>query len=95
MIDAQYALLQAEQTLYASLQAQRTAMGSTNPNVSNVNSSGEAGGEGYAVVTVTEQLSRSAARLNELNDGLLELFRTRNNRFPWVDFPRRRHYGWC
>ncbi len=93
MIDAQYLLLETEQTLYASLQAQRVALGTITGDVGSVANSGEAGAESYTQATITEQLSQSAARLKELNDGLLELFKTQNNRFPWVKVPCRGYWG--
>lgn len=94
MIDSQYALLEAEQVLYAALQAQRTVLGTTNPDLASVNNSGEGGAESYTVATVTEQLSQSAARLKELNYSLLELFKTQNARFPWIKTRDHHHRHW-
>jgi hypothetical protein len=93
MIDAQYALLETEQTLYASLQAQRAAL--PTPDVGSLSDSREGGSGAFQYVTLTEQLTQCAGRLRELNAELLDLFKLKNQRFPWNVYPRPRHWGGC
>ena len=91
MIDAQYLILEAEQTLYASLQAQKAALvatASTNPliPVDPVvrERHGDLGGSSYTIETVNKQLTDSAKRLADLNKELKDLMALQNARFPRI-----------
>ena len=95
LIDNQYALLQNEQALYADLQAQRGLLGytATSSDPASISDGGEGGSEAVSLATLTQQLTESAQRMKSLQDGLKELFREKNMRFPWEHTDRRRRFG--
>lgn len=96
MIDAQYVLLQAEQVIYADLQAQKAALiTGSNADASSIANAGEGGSESYSAATITQQMTDSAMRMRELMDELKRLMELGNLRFPWVSTPcRRPNYGY-
>ena len=92
LIDAQYALLTEEQTLYADLQAQKAALiaaaTAANPgDAASLSRGGPGGSESYAYQTVTQQLTDCAKRLADLSANLKSLWEMKNARFPWISGP--------
>ena len=91
LIDAQYALLESEQAIFADLQVQKLTLISNNSNeVQSKGKSGMAGSDNFAYLTITQQMTASAARMKELGEELLRLCEIKNNRFPWIITEQRR-----
>ncbi len=85
MIDAQYLLVQADQTLLASLQAQKTALlAAGTQDVSSIANAGEGGNQNFTMQTVNTQLTDTAKRLREDLETLDRLMEKKNERFPWI-----------
>jgi hypothetical protein len=84
LIDAQYALLGAEQALYGSLTHQKNALISvaTTGQPNDILSESVVGVDSYTYQSISQQITESAGRLKDLAEELKRLMDIKSDRFP-------------